>query len=171
MQKLEASTDNLLQPVIKCTKCGEEKELPFFVINKRCKLGVERTCRTCKQATNRKYIQKRFEETGEYPWKQTLDKHKEYCKNWRVINHGHKNSLTAKYRATRLNATPPWADLKAIQYFYDSCPEGYHVDHIIPLQGKVVSGLHVQNNLRVIPATLNLKKSNKYDAYGTTHTE
>jgi len=38
----------------------------------------------------------------------------------------------------------------------------HHVDHIIPLQGKKVSGLHVFSNLRVIPGSDNVKKSNKY---------
>ena len=57
---------------------------------------------------------------------------------------------------------PKWADLKKIMEIYVNRPEGYHVDHIIPLRGKLVSGLHVESNLQYLPALENMKKHNKF---------
>lgn len=57
---------------------------------------------------------------------------------------------------------PPWANKEAIKQFYRNCPAGYHVDHIIPLRGRKVSGLHVMENLQYLLAKENLSKGNKF---------
>jgi hypothetical protein len=67
----------------------------------------------------------------------------------------------AKYRATKYNATPVWVDLNAIKEIYKSCPSGMQVDHIVPLRGEGVSGLHVPWNLQYLTSQDNQKKSNK----------
>jgi hypothetical protein len=56
------------------------------------------------------------------------------------------------------------AELAEIQGMYDFCNifKGYEVDHIIPLNGKLVSGLHVLSNLQVLPISKNRSKSNYY---------
>lgn len=69
----------------------------------------------------------------------------------------------AKARATKLNATPAWSNDINIQIIYEECPTGSHVDHIIPLQGLLVSGLHVEENLQYLTAIENISKSNKVD--------
>jgi hypothetical protein len=82
-------------------------------------------------------------------------------RKWTIKNRPLLNSLAAKRRAQELNATPKWSDLKAIEQFYKNCPKGYHVDHIMPLQGKEVCGLHILCNLQYLKAIDNIKKGNK----------
>ncbi len=67
-------------------------------------------------------------------------------------------------RAKKLHATVSWSDLATISSIYNNCPEGYVVDHIIPLQGKYICGLHVVNNLQYLTASENNKKSNYHES-------
>jgi hypothetical protein len=69
---------------------------------------------------------------------------------------------SAQRRALKLKAVPKWANLEIIKEIYKKCNKGYHVDHIIPLQGKNVCGLHVENNLQYLKAKDNLSKGNNF---------
>lgn len=92
------------------------------------------------------------------------------CYN-REISTTHGLSQTPEYRRaearrrllSKTQRTPAWADNKAILEFYKRRPPGTHVDHIIPLHHRLVSGLHVENNLQYLPDVENLRKSNKFD--------
>ena len=82
----------------------------------------------------------------------------QYCRdNKQLINNKNNN-----YRANKLQRVPQWADLNKIKEIYLNCPEGYTIDHIIPLQGKLVSGLHVEANLQYLTKSDNSSKKNKY---------
>lgn len=110
------------------------------------------------------------------------------CKDWAELNRPKVRAINSRWkknnpdkvcaeaskrRARKLNATPPWLtedQQKAIVEVYTharDCElvsgESYHVDHIIPLQGKNVCGLHVPWNLQVLPADVNIAKGNRYE--------
>jgi len=91
---------------------------------------------------------------------------------WRKENPGRVLEHCAFRRAARRNATPPWLtdeDRAAIAAIYAEARRisqetgiPHHVDHIVPLRGRNICGLHVPGNLQVIPANDNLSKWNKW---------
>ena len=90
------------------------------------------------------------------------DKYLAKLREWGRSNPGKVNSNTARRRALKLSATPGWANTKEIAKFYIAArAAGFQVDHIVPLRSRLVCGLHVEANLRVIPAFDNQSKSNR----------
>lgn len=90
------------------------------------------------------------------------EKYKETNKIWVKNNLPKLAAKRAKRRASLLQQTPKWADLKAIEEFYKNCPDNHEVDHIIPLKGKNVRGLHVLENLQYLLISENRSKGNRY---------
>lgn len=89
--------------------------------------------------------------------------HAEAHRRWAQANPGKVRALAMARHAAKLRRTPKWADLAAIRAFYEACPQGHHVDHIVPLRGELVSGLHVLENLQYLPARDNMLKSNQWN--------
>ena len=74
----------------------------------------------------------------------------------------------AKRRAAKYQATPPWADRKAIKQYYllaqfltEELGTPFSVDHVVPLKSETVCGLHAQTNLAILPTAWNAKKGNR----------
>ena len=87
---------------------------------------------------------------------------------YRISNRARMTAIQGKRKASKIRATPKWADDDAIQDMYSAAlafrlytGQEYHVDHIVPLQGKTVCGLHVEYNLQVLPASDNCSKCNR----------
>jgi hypothetical protein len=132
-------------------------------------------CRTCKKkhAKENPHIHKKW--TKDNPEASAAIKNR-YVENnkevvrvsktkWAKANNKKVLAKTRRYQADKINATPKWLSkeqLIEMVEIYQICPKGYHVDHIVPLRGKNVRGLHVPWNLQILLAKENCKKSNKY---------
>ena len=122
-----------------------------------------------KKAYNKQWLKDNLEHSREYA-KQYWNNKKDVKKKHRQTDY-HKNkprfiANSAKRRAYKLKATPSWLNethIKEILAFYILAKKlsketlvKYHVDHIEPLKGEDVCGLHVPWNLRVVTAAENI---------------
>lgn len=162
-----------------CTKCKIDKPFEFFGVHSGNKDGYQYQCRPCRKESCADSFKRKSKELKEQQksrtnlWKQlNPEKVKAYRKEYRSKNQSKFTALERKRYASKLQRTPKW--LTEFDYLYMEClyqvaamrtkesGQEWHVDHIVPLQGKTVSGLHVPSNLQVIPATENLRKKNTY---------
>jgi hypothetical protein len=132
----------------KCSSCKKELSLLSFHKDKSRKDGYDNKCKCCTSIKNNKWGQ---ENKG-------LSLAKARLKEIRKMNGKH---------------VPDWLtdhDILAMKCIYQvaamrnaNSDIRWSVDHIIPLNGKTVSGLHVPSNLQVIPLSENLSKRNTYE--------
>ncbi len=101
------------------------------------------------------------------------EKAREQCRQYKRDNPHVTQALNRKHgpvrRAAKKNRVPAWlteADMEKMHQLYQlaQCLGG-HVDHIIPLQGKLVSGLHVPSNLQILTQGENCSKRNKFEPF------
>jgi len=161
------------------TKLG----LPHYYTGKPCKHGhlskrrvKDRVCMDCdlQKKNEKKYttIEKDLAYKKEMYYKHR-DKVLAYKKEYRQANKGKINFLNSARKKVVKQRTPVWLttfDKLKIKCIYAITAmlarenkEPWHVDHIIPLQGKLVSGLHVPNNLQPMRGIENSGKKNKYE--------
>jgi hypothetical protein len=176
----EVRDDIAINASRRCCSCKIDKNTFEFTPNKSKPLGIGYKCKECSKLAAREKRRvtslseaqkeaarlrtKKFRE--DFPERTSLAK-KEWAKKYPYK----KANLSARYRTTKLKRTPKWLSeeqKQEIKNFYwlskdlrATTGEEYHVDHIIPLTGKGVCGLHVPWNLQVLPKDLNLSKHNK----------
>lgn len=127
----------------------------------------------------------RYKASGAAWRRKNRAKQTEYLRVWRIANPERANEIAARWRKRNPEkraiwarerkilegrALPRWADRKALHAIYVTARQltketgvDYHVDHVIPLRGKNVCGLHVETNLRVITGHENRVKFNKFE--------
>jgi hypothetical protein len=170
----------------KCSVCLIEKSLDSFCKNSKLISGRSSHCKLCHNEKNRLRDLLNPLRKAEYnsKWrnenKVAISNHYENNKEsisikireYQKLNKSKVNAANSKRRASLKSRVPSWLtkeQFKEVEMFYKMAniltkETGikHHVDHIIPLQGCLVSGLHIPSNLQVITAKDNLSKSNKF---------
>ena len=138
--------------------------LKKYFTGKPCRKGhiseryTEGHCITCHKAHLAKTFQK------------TKDARKEYRLNnirtWEILNPEKHRAQKNHYNITRRRLIGSQLlskrYSKEIREIYENCPKGFHVDHYVPIKGKLVCGLHVPWNLQYLTSEDNIKKGNSY---------
>jgi RNase P subunit RPR2 len=157
----------------RCSKCTEIKPTKEFSVNAKEPDGLRTQCRVCTSGSWKAYYAINQEDmckrTQEY-YQANKGRRQEYNKAYYEANTDYYDAHNAVRRARELDAAVAWADIEEIDRIYANKPAGYHVDHIIPLQGKLVCGLHVEHNLQYLTKEANLAKSNKFNQDNYEHT-
>ncbi len=158
----------------KCVMCHKEKPrnaANFYYRNKK-RGWFSSWCKECRTSHRTEHVKRELEcqriRRGLKPCRlcETTEKPKGnvYCTECcRKIAAKNKKADKCIYRSRLRKSTPRWADKDAIRKFYKERPDGFHVDHIVPIRGKNVSGLHVEYNLQYLTSDENIKKSNKFN--------
>ena len=161
-----------------CRKCATTDPLAFSqarqTICSPCNSAESRAWKLANpkktSAHKKKWRENHQEQIVEYR-QDNSEKINAASRKWRKENPGAVNAHSAKRRASQLQQTPSWSETKEIAELYSWAAHlqkvtgiQMHVDHVVPLQGKHVSGLHCVDNLKVITAKENLTKGNKHES-------
>lgn len=171
-----------------CRRCNITKRASEFGRDARYRDGLASWCRDCFRENNKKWAMANRDSLTQKAinWRaRNPDKVRAICKKHNTIHKARRaeqrakwakdnpeicRARTAKRKAAKAQATPPWADMKAISKIYADAARiqsetgvKMHVDHIIPLRHKAICGLHCETNLRIITAEENVRKKNKWE--------
>ena len=159
-----------------CTKCLASIDLGFFHKDVSRKDGYRNICKECVSV----YMKLNHEKNKEHitakavKWvAENREKHNAKCSKWAKQNPAKVNARTARRYACKTQATPKWLtadDHWMIEQAYELANLRtkmfgfpWEVDHIVPLRGKKVMGLHAPWNLQVVAQSENRRKSNSFE--------
>lgn len=148
-----------------CKACKQIKPFSEFhkAANSRDRLQYE--CKDCLKIYSAKRRKIKAAEIKAYLkiwYLENKERHLKLAKQWKKNNpHVIRWQSACTSKRIRKN-TPKWVDRKTLREFYYNCPKDLQVDHVVPLNGKIVSGLHVLWNLQYLSLTENRRKGNRF---------
>jgi hypothetical protein len=148
----------------------------FYKQSNRGVMGVRGSCKLCNFVTKKEYRntnQNKIKNSKKASYDQNKEHHLAQKREYRQANKGKINALVAARKTVIKQRTPCWLtkthkdrienEYKLAALLTKITGEAWHVDHIIPLQGKLVSGLHVPSNLKAIRGVENIRKKNRFE--------
>lgn len=168
--KRSASRDGL---DYKCRSCKVAASTQWALANREKRLATYKRHHELhkneRHAANKRWRQARAKEQSQRSRAWQLANPEKFAQSRRSWKQKNIERWREIKRTRRKGATPAWADKQAIRAVYGECRRlaretgvEHHVDHVIPLKHPLVCGLHVHNNLQVLPAVDNLRKSNQF---------
>ena len=144
-----------------CKTCGIEKHFDDFHLKSDAPDNRHPHCKECSLARHRAYYQKNKQAAKDRANEWRRDNPEARAKiqsKYAKANPEKVNAKFARYRARKMKATPTWFCDITVSAIYDGCPEGYEVDHIVPLHK---GGLHSHENLQYLTVEENRTKADK----------
>jgi hypothetical protein len=158
-----------------CSKCREVLPVENFYKSKKSFSGYKEECKDCKRKVDKPYTKANQEKRRQQkmawrhanPEKIKKQQREYYRKRPELLK-----AKAVKYKQMLKQATPKWltkeqwseilktyAIARELSWLSES---RLVVDHIIPLRGENICGLHVPENLQIIPESLNVRKGNSF---------
>lgn len=160
----------------KCNTCQTNKAVIEFHKDRTHTDGLRSLCKDCvKHYQKTKYGKAKKATSDAKSYKKNKNKRVKKAKQYQQQNLEVYRNINARRRALKLQAVPKWltsSQKQEIKQFYTDAAyltqytqTEIQVDHIIPLNSKIVCGLHVPWNLQLLTKEENCKKSNKFGGF------
>lgn len=172
----------------RCARCALDLDRSLFGRDKNRRDGLNVYCRQCANAKSARYAADNLEAVRRN--KLAYDRrNKDRIQKWRSENAdmlraywrrygkwyraekpGETAAKTRRQQAARRRAVPPWFDPEKAEAIYRQAAQlratglDVHVDHIVPIHGDGVCGLHWHENLQILTAFENLSKGNRWSS-------
>ena len=167
----------------RCGACGAEKDKCNFHVRRASPDGLAYKCKECVNRHSREW-RERNPGAHQRWYSENRSSRRQYNKQWREANPEFNRARMSQWmrenmvrvreknmrrHAQKVSATPAWARMDKIRLVYEEAERltkatgvRYEVDHIVPIQGKIVSGLHWEGNLQILTKAENIAKRNRY---------
>lgn len=176
-----------MDQIKRCTKCGEDKPLGLFSVDAQKKDGYRSSCKDCDKLNrdNQKVASKKWRQSNKDHVRGYKQKYYQERlarprppkdptaparakKAWKQRNPAYMMEDRARRRSRE--QAPAWAKTESMRHYYvlarylsKATGVSWHVDHVVPLRGTNVCGLHNEFNLTILPGAFNMTKSNSFD--------